>query len=557
MIHQDPPGGGGQGAQAGTVSASPAVKLSFNRASAVFSHPEAGWQADDSTGDPAQGPGMLPGAFGQQPNAVDGNLSAVVKYAYAGLGHSYVWGGTSFNNGWDCSGFVQWAYAQAGIALPRVSQWAALTPTTTPSPGDLVAQRPDGPNHWAHVGIYVGDGMMISALNPDDGTVLHSVGPEGTSWFFTTNASAGADSPGSMPVAWQPPPVQAAPGADQTRRAAAARDSGGTGDGKSSADRSNTVAPDNDRSRTDVNRSTVTQDRPATQDDRQNDRQGETGQGETGQGETRQKDRDDQQDRERKDPTPKPTTDDSADMSKDKDGSQPKNKGGSQSEDKAGSHSTSKSPDATKESSNGSSKDATSPSTGAGNPAAGDPTADHSGTGTPTTTAPDETDNSSETQEPGQNAPSTTPTENEGNETAEQEEPPEAPSSSEPASGEPASGEPAPAALPAAVVDAAVNQTAKVMDPATFIETVLRQAGYPSVEGPRDYLQLGVEVQAGEALPGDLLYYPGTDGQPPTVAVYLGDQTGLQGSSAGGPVAEFALSDKEVTPKYIRLTVQP
>ncbi|GAB3272455.1 C40 family peptidase [Arthrobacter pigmenti] len=531
MIHQDPPGGGGQGAQSGTVSASPAVKLSFNRASAVFSHPEAGWSVDGSTGDPAQGPGMPPGAFGQQPSAVEGNLSAVVKYAYAGLGHSYVWGGTSFSNGWDCSGFVQWAYAQAGIALPRVSQWAALTPTTTPSPGDLVAQRPDGPNHWAHVGIYVGDGMMISALNPDDGTVLHSVGPEGTSWFFTTNASAGADSPGSMPVAWQPPPVQAAPETEQSRASAADRNSGGAGNGKSVANRTNTSSADNDRSKSDGNRSTDTQDRPATQTDRQNDRQGETRQGESW-----QKDQGDQQDRERKDPTPNQTTDDSADKSKDKGGSQP----------------TSKSSDSTKESSKDSSKAATSPSAEAGNPAAGDPTADDSETGTPTTTAPDEADNSSETQEPGQNAPSTTPTENEDTGTAEPEGTTDAPSS-----GESAPGDAAPADLPAAVVNAAVNQTAKVMDPATFIETVLRQAGYPSVEGPRDYLQLGVEVQAGEALPGDLLYYPGTDGQPPTVAVYLGDQTGLQGSSAEGPVAEFTLSDKEVTPKYIRLTVQP
>ena len=104
--------------------------------------------------------------------------SGLAAIAYTGIGHPYVWGGTT-PNGWDCSGFTQWVYAQAGISIPRVNAWTAMKPTSTPSPGDLVMQ-----NGGAHVGIYVGNGMMISALNPGQGTLLHSVASTGTSSFL-------------------------------------------------------------------------------------------------------------------------------------------------------------------------------------------------------------------------------------------------------------------------------------------------------------------------------------------------------------------------------------
>ncbi|WP_181034204.1 C40 family peptidase [Arthrobacter sp. GMC3] len=119
---------------------------------------------------------------------------AIIAAAYEGLGHKYVWGGTSFSTGWDCSGFVQWAYAQAGVGLPRTEQWRPMVETKNPQPGDLVAQNPDGPNHWAHVGIYIGNGLMISALNPSVGTILHA--PSDTSnstTYFTMPGFAALD----------------------------------------------------------------------------------------------------------------------------------------------------------------------------------------------------------------------------------------------------------------------------------------------------------------------------------------------------------------------------
>lgn len=95
----------------------------------------------------------------------------VLAAAYDGLGGAYVWGGHSYK-AWDCSGFVSYVYAQAGINLTPYTYTMAteLTPTSNPQPGDIVFT-----NGYSHVGIYVGNGQMISALNPSQGTMLTAV----------------------------------------------------------------------------------------------------------------------------------------------------------------------------------------------------------------------------------------------------------------------------------------------------------------------------------------------------------------------------------------------
>ncbi|WP_115787452.1 C40 family peptidase [Arthrobacter silvisoli] len=98
----------------------------------------------------------------------------ILRFAQGGVGGTYIWGGTAFK-AWDCSGYVQWIYRQVGINLPRTEQWAVGKRTDKPLPGDLVVQNADGPNHWGHVGIYAGDGMMYSALNPVVGTLVHPI----------------------------------------------------------------------------------------------------------------------------------------------------------------------------------------------------------------------------------------------------------------------------------------------------------------------------------------------------------------------------------------------
>lgn len=94
------------------------------------------------------------------------STAGIAGTAQSMVGSPYVYGGTSPSAGWDCSGFVQWVYAQNGIDLPRTNQWGAMTPTSNPQPGDVVVQ-----NGGSHVGIFIGGGKMVSALNPGQGKV--------------------------------------------------------------------------------------------------------------------------------------------------------------------------------------------------------------------------------------------------------------------------------------------------------------------------------------------------------------------------------------------------
>ena len=107
-------------------------------------------------------------------NTGNASRDAIVATAMSGLGGSYVWGGKTFG-AWDCSGFTPWVFAQHGIKLTAFTYAMKneLRPTSNPQPGDIVFQ-----NGYSHVGIYLGDGKMISALNPTNGTLVHP-----TSWM--------------------------------------------------------------------------------------------------------------------------------------------------------------------------------------------------------------------------------------------------------------------------------------------------------------------------------------------------------------------------------------
>ncbi|WP_129360794.1 MULTISPECIES: C40 family peptidase [Micrococcaceae] len=102
---------------------------------------------------------------------VSGDRAKIVEDAKAGIGGSYVWGGSDFK-AWDCSGFVSYVAAQSGVQLDSYthSMKNQLTPTSAPQPGDVVFT-----NGYEHVGIYLGDGQMVSALNPSQGTEITSV----------------------------------------------------------------------------------------------------------------------------------------------------------------------------------------------------------------------------------------------------------------------------------------------------------------------------------------------------------------------------------------------
>lgn len=95
-----------------------------------------------------------------------GSKSVAVNAGYNHLGTPYVWAGKG-PGGFDCSGFVSWAYGQAGYNIP--SSTASLQSTGTKvsysdvQPGDLVFFNTYKTN--GHVGIYVGNGNFIGAQN--------------------------------------------------------------------------------------------------------------------------------------------------------------------------------------------------------------------------------------------------------------------------------------------------------------------------------------------------------------------------------------------------------
>ena len=98
----------------------------------------------------------LPGGGGSGAGAI------AVQAALTRIGSPYVWA-ASGPNAFDCSGLVQWAFQQAGVFL-RHSRYALAAGGQPVSmdqmrPGDVVVQYSDA----SHVGIYVGDGLMVHA----------------------------------------------------------------------------------------------------------------------------------------------------------------------------------------------------------------------------------------------------------------------------------------------------------------------------------------------------------------------------------------------------------
>ncbi|MFD8070664.1 C40 family peptidase [Streptomyces parvulus] len=88
-----------------------------------------------------------------------------LAFARAQIGKPYVWGATGPGS-YDCSGLTQAAWKAAGVSLPRVTYDQVNAGTTVPvsqaQPGDLVFFYDD----LSHVGLYIGNGMMIHAPKP-------------------------------------------------------------------------------------------------------------------------------------------------------------------------------------------------------------------------------------------------------------------------------------------------------------------------------------------------------------------------------------------------------
>ena len=95
-------------------------------------------------------------------------VTAVIRAAQGQLGVPYVWGGETPGKAFDCSGLVQYAFAQAGIKMPRTADIQAFTgwriPYSQAEPGDLLTWKNDPTfNGVSHIAIYVGNNTMIVA----------------------------------------------------------------------------------------------------------------------------------------------------------------------------------------------------------------------------------------------------------------------------------------------------------------------------------------------------------------------------------------------------------
>jgi len=102
----------------------------------------------------------------------DEQFAAMMKEAEKFLGYPYVWGGSNPTTSFDCSGFVSWVINHSGWNVGRLGAqglYNICTPVSAADakPGDLVFfEHTYDTDGVSHVGIYVGNGMMIAAGDP-------------------------------------------------------------------------------------------------------------------------------------------------------------------------------------------------------------------------------------------------------------------------------------------------------------------------------------------------------------------------------------------------------
>ncbi len=131
---------------------------------------------------------ILAGGAGGAPSAV-ALSAAVVETALGAMGSPYRWGGTG-ENGFDCSGLIQFAYAQHGITLPRTSAAQAAAGReagrdfASLEPGDILTFAASAGGPVSHVGLYIGEGRFIhSATDGVRASRLDQEDPEGRWWW--------------------------------------------------------------------------------------------------------------------------------------------------------------------------------------------------------------------------------------------------------------------------------------------------------------------------------------------------------------------------------------
>jgi peptidoglycan DL-endopeptidase CwlO len=138
------------------------VKEKSDQAADLLAELEAE-QIDDVSRDETRPPTDIPDTSDAAQIAVD--------YALAQVGDAYVYGATG-PDAYDCSGLTMASWAQAGVSLSHSSSTQATQGTSIPlssaQPGDLLFYY----SPISHVGMYIGNGQIVHAANPETGVVI-------------------------------------------------------------------------------------------------------------------------------------------------------------------------------------------------------------------------------------------------------------------------------------------------------------------------------------------------------------------------------------------------
>lgn len=110
--------------------------------------------------------------------AADPNFAALIEEAEKYIGYPYVWGGSEPDTSFDCSGFISWIFTETGVcnigrlgATGLYNACEEIQPEEA-RPGDLIfftgtlGEGEDGNDGITHVGLYVGDGMILHCGDP-------------------------------------------------------------------------------------------------------------------------------------------------------------------------------------------------------------------------------------------------------------------------------------------------------------------------------------------------------------------------------------------------------
>jgi len=144
---------------------------------ATASTPQDQADASSAGGTPVPEAGSedRPAPSGREGRPESGSTQAIVDVALSLVGEAYSMGAAG-PNAFDCAGLVYYVYAQQGIELERdaASQWQQGTPVERGDlrPGDLVFFRNTYIWGISHVGVYIGDGQFVNAVDEWTGVII-------------------------------------------------------------------------------------------------------------------------------------------------------------------------------------------------------------------------------------------------------------------------------------------------------------------------------------------------------------------------------------------------